>query len=88
MASSAKRLKVHHDETSVSGFIHSVSAIQLSRRTQTPYFNFVVQTTRKEFHRGVAYSPEKHASFQQAATLKSPVKLQNVRKSLSKFTFH
>lgn len=87
MASPAKKF-CEDDGSTVAGFVHGVGLVQLGKKTQAPYFNFTMQTSREEFHRGVSYSPEKRVAFEEVASQKSPVKLRHVRKNLSKLMFY
>lgn len=78
-------MKLTQEDTEAEeGYLHCVSPMKTSRKNYK-YFNYVVQTSRDTFRNGVSFSPEKHSSFQQAAASKTPIKLTNVKRVLSKF---
>ncbi|XP_033730789.1 uncharacterized protein LOC117320249 [Pecten maximus] len=92
MASSSKFRKLENpqtpekddsSDTTAIGYVHNVTPIKLSTRTNIPYFNCVLQTERSTFHDVVSFTPEKRNLFLQAADKKTPLKMTNVSKSLS-----
>ncbi|XP_049333709.1 uncharacterized protein LOC125804028 [Astyanax mexicanus] len=80
MASPTKQPKIETE--TLSGFIHQVSPIKFSA-TSSEFFNAVIQTDREEFHDAVVFSPGKRQRFLQAQQNGTPLRLTNVRKTLS-----
>lgn len=72
-----KRTEKAIDDTSVTGYIQSVSSLKKAKNNGTIYFDGVVQTNNQDTMRFVSFSPEKLESFQSAHTMKSPVKITN-----------
>ncbi|XDV52420.1 hypothetical protein PO909_021149 [Leuciscus waleckii] len=65
----------------IVGYFHGVSPIKTSRKN-TRYFNATVQTARQEYHQAVFFTPEKYNSIVTAQKNKTPVKLNNARKTI------
>jgi len=84
MANPGKRMKIDEGEAvSIEGYVHCVTPLKMSAQNFR-YFKYVIQTSRDAYRDGVVFSPEKHASFLQAAAEQTPVKLQKVKRGLSK----
>lgn len=83
MASPTKKFKVDDQAVSIDGYIHSVSPVQTSKNN-VRYFKYTVQTSNDGFEDGLVFSPEKHGVFEKVAGNGAPVKLRNVKRSLSK----
>ncbi len=85
MASQARKREADgNDKEDVCGYIHNVTECRMSLYKRIKLFNAVIQTNRDEFRNMAIFSPEKHTTFQQAEKNKSPVKLSNVSKRVSK----
>ena len=85
MASPDKKIKLDQSQPeTISGFIHSVSDVRISAKN-SKYFNFMLQTSRDNYHKGVVFAPERWNDFKQAGSNKNPVRLKTVSKVLSKF---
>ncbi|KXJ05367.1 uncharacterized protein LOC110236237 [Exaiptasia diaphana] len=73
------------DEDEVQGYIHQLSAIKTAKNEKrSSYFNCHIQTSQHHVVRAVCYSPKKRLALQQACQSKSPIKIQGVKRSLSK----
>lgn len=71
----AKR-KPENDE--LSGFVHDLTPIKVSK-TNSKYFNCVLQTNTSEYTKLVCFDSVKRALFENAVQTKSPVKLKEVK---------
>ncbi|XP_052425546.1 uncharacterized protein LOC127968392 isoform X9 [Carassius gibelio] len=80
MSSPAKVRK--EGEDAVEGFVFDVSPRKLSKNSSA-FFTAVLQSARQEYHRVVVFAMEKQALFVQAEKNGNPVRLRNVRRSLS-----
>ncbi|XP_052421438.1 uncharacterized protein LOC127964930 [Carassius gibelio] len=80
MSSPAKVRK--EGEDAVEGFVFDVSPRKLSK-SSSAFFTAVLQSARQEYHRVVVFAMEKQALFVQAEKNGNPVRLRNVRRSLS-----
>ena len=78
MDSQTKKRKVD-DVSSVRGYIHTTNEVKKAMKSETRFFDGTVQISDHEFARFVSFSPEKIDTFLSAQTMKSPVKLNNVR---------
>lgn len=73
------------DKDTVCGYIHNVTECRISLYKRVKLFNAVIQTDRDEFRNMAIFAAEKHTTFKQAEKNKSPVKLSNVSKQVSKW---
>lgn len=74
--SASKKLNLEEDKTTVSGFVQNVSPIRTSR-TNSRYFNAVVQTKRNKFNRIACFDVSKHSVLTDEH--KPPLKLSDVQ---------
>ncbi|KAL7863388.1 hypothetical protein SRHO_G00123720 [Serrasalmus rhombeus] len=82
MASPSKKARVDTPAPGeLQGFVHNVSPVKISAKNNK-YFNFVLQVSRDQYHRGVVFTADKHREFERAAQTCTPVRLRNVRKTL------
>lgn len=69
----------------ISGYVHSVSPVKMSQNNNK-YFNAVMQVNRHDYHHTVVYATETHHILMLADRNKTPIKLQNARRKISKYT--
>ncbi|KAK9979869.1 hypothetical protein ABG768_013277, partial [Culter alburnus] len=74
-------MEKNKESEEILGYFHSVSPMKTSK-TNSRYFNAVVQTARQEYHDAVIFTPEKYNSIVAAERSKTPVKLKNARKAI------
>ncbi|VDH97070.1 Hypothetical predicted protein [Mytilus galloprovincialis] len=68
-------------EEQENGYLHGISPLKISRNNNK-YFNGKLQTKHRTFN-FVCYAPEKHAEYQVAEKVDSPVKITNIKYSPS-----
>lgn len=71
------------DQVSLTGFIHNVSETKKSKQRSFPYFNFSLQVSDKETHRGVCYDSSKESILRGYQDSRQPATLTNVTKKRS-----
>lgn len=76
--SASKKIKIDEEKPSISGYIQNVSPIRTSR-TNSRYFNAVVQTERNEFNRVACFDIGKHSVLVDASSTQTPLKLSDVQ---------
>ncbi len=76
--------QTQQEDDSISGYLHNVSPIKTSRKNNR-YFNATLQVSRDEYHNTVVFATEKHDTLNTAATNKTPIKMKNARKTISKY---
>ncbi len=79
--------QTQQEDDSISGYLHNVSPIKTSRKNNR-YFNATLQVSRDEYHNTVVFATEKHDTLNTAATNKTPIKMKNARKTISKYKLH
>ncbi|XP_056598323.1 uncharacterized protein LOC130421298 [Triplophysa dalaica] len=83
--SATKKAKVDCgvDDT-ICGYLHGVSPVKLAQKSRNKYFHATIQGSREKFRRVVVFAPDKHEVFIRAEKNKSPVKLTNIKKCVSR----
>ena len=79
-----KRCTFLFTDPQLQGYVHTLSSIQSSSKSNIKYFDFKLQTSEEESVRMVCYSPEKRMKLQQHFKNKSPVKIQGTKRSRTK----
>ncbi|CAB4002218.1 Hypothetical predicted protein [Paramuricea clavata] len=72
------------EDPHLEGYVHTLSPIQSSSKSNIKYFDLKLQTSDEGSVRMVCYSPEKRMKLQQHFKNKSPVKIQGTKRSKTK----
>lgn len=76
--SASKKIKIEEEKPSISGYVQNVSPIRTSR-TNSRYFNAIVQTERNEYNRMACFDVGKHSVLVDASTAHTPLKLSDIQ---------
>ncbi|OWF49331.1 uncharacterized protein LOC110451964 [Mizuhopecten yessoensis] len=83
MATPAKQQRTDEDNnTDVKGYIHNVSPMKTSAKSNIHYFNCIIQSDRTTFSEVVSFSPDQRTQFIQAADRKTGVQLKRCNRKL------
>ena len=64
----------------IQGYLHSLSPIKNTKKKQTPYFDFFLQTSDTNKVRGIFYEPQQRKNLLEPFQKKSPVKITETKK--------
>ena len=79
--------KMNQLPDSISGYVHSVSPIKLSK-INSKYFTASLQTDRDTYHHTVIFQCNQQTSWNNAARNCSAIKLMNAKKVPSKYALY
>ena len=75
---------VFYTSVNVSGYVQNISPLKRSKKN-VEYFTAVLQNQEQSYDKLVCFSPTKKAKLEKASLEKSPIKIEGVKRSLSKF---
>lgn len=64
----------------IQGYLHSLSPIKNTKKKQTPYFDFFLQTSDTNKVRGICYEPQQRKNLLEPFQKKSPVKITETKR--------
>lgn len=67
-------------DVEIQGYLHSLSPIKNTKKKQTPYFDFFLQTSDTNKVRGICYEPQQRKNLLQPFQKKSPVKITGTKR--------
>ena len=67
-------------DVEIQGYLHSLSPIKSTKKKQTPYFDFFLQTSDTNKVRGICYEPQQRKNLLQPFQKKSPVKITGTKR--------